>query len=44
VSCRTVGATRRFLFYLSIVAEQFLVFLIAASSLPDGVGPTALGA
>lgn len=35
---RHFGATRHFLFYLSLVAELFLVFLIAASSLPDEAG------
>lgn len=39
---RNFGATRHFLFYLSIVAELFLVFLIAASSLPDEAGPIDL--
>jgi hypothetical protein len=32
---RNVTATRAFFFYLSIVAELFVVFLIAAASLPD---------
>lgn len=32
---RNVAAARQFLFYLVIVAELFLIFLIAAASLPD---------
>jgi len=32
---RHFAATRHFLFYLSLVAELFVLFLIAASSLPD---------
>lgn len=32
---RHFGATRNFLFYLSFIAEFFIVFLVAAASLPD---------
>jgi hypothetical protein len=32
---RNVTATRHFFFYMSIVAELFIVFLIAAASLPE---------
>jgi len=32
---RNVTATRQFLFYLVMVAQLFLIFLIAAASLPD---------
>jgi hypothetical protein len=32
---RNFTATRHFLFYLSLVAEFFILFLIAATSLPD---------
>ena len=32
---RHFGATRHFLFYLGLVAELFILFLVAAASLPD---------
>jgi hypothetical protein len=32
---RHFGATRHFLFYLALVAELFVLFLLAAASLPD---------
>jgi hypothetical protein len=32
---RHVGATRHFFFYLGLVAQLFVLFLIAAASLPD---------
>ena len=34
---RHFGATRHFVFYLGLVAQLFLLFLIAAASLPDDV-------
>lgn len=35
---RDVVQTRHFLFYLSVVAQLFVLFLVAASSLPDELG------
>ncbi|HEX3846077.1 MAG TPA: hypothetical protein VHV81_01745 [Steroidobacteraceae bacterium] len=35
---RNFAATRHFLFYVSLVAELFVLFLIAAASLPDEPG------
>jgi hypothetical protein len=32
---RNVGATRYFLFYLSLIVQFFILFLVAAASLPD---------
>jgi hypothetical protein len=34
-SIRAVSETRNFFFYISIVGELFVVFLLAAASLPD---------
>ncbi len=40
---RHFGATRHFLFYVGLVTELFVLFLVAAASLPDDVdGPTDL--
>lgn len=38
---RGVSETRNFLFYLSIVGELFVVFLLAAASLPDDAAAEA---
>lgn len=38
---RNFGATRHFFFYLVLVADLFLLFLIAAASLPDDSGDGA---
>jgi hypothetical protein len=35
---RNFGATRTFFFYLSLIAEFFVLYLIAAASLPDEPG------
>jgi hypothetical protein len=37
---RNFAATRHFLFYLSMIASLFVLFLIAAASLPDEAGGT----
>ena len=38
---RNFAATRHFLFYLSLIAEFLVLYLIAASSLPDEVGSSS---
>ena len=38
---RNFGATRHFLFYLSLIAQFFILFLVAAASLPDEPGEGA---
>ncbi len=35
---RHFGATRHFFFYIGLVAELFILYLIAAASLPDEAG------
>jgi len=41
---RHFAATRHFLFYLAVVAQLFVLFLVAAASLPDEAGPHDLSA
>lgn len=38
---RHFAATRNFLFYLSLIGEFFVLYLIAASSLPDEIGDSS---
>ena len=38
---RNVGATRHFLFYLSLIIQFLILFLVAAASLPDEPGEAA---